>query len=262
MEFFWILTILFFGASIGSFLNVCIYRIPLRKSLIFPGSSCPQCGNKIHPWDNIPILSYLILRGRCRYCKEHISVQYLLVEITTPLLLLFLYIQFRDLPQQDFLLHFLFFSLFVFSLIVIFVIDLYHRIIPDRLTYPGMVLGLLFNGFQFQIVPSLIGLIGGGGFLYIVMTVGRWIYKKEVMGGGDVKLAAMLGSFLGGTGVAVSLFLAFLLGSLAGGLLIVFGRLNRSSFIPFGPFIVLGALITLFWEGNLWVFYNQLFRLP
>jgi leader peptidase (prepilin peptidase)/N-methyltransferase len=259
MDILWIISIILFGTAIGSFLNVCIYRIPEGKSIIRPASHCPRCENKVRPRDNIPVLSFLILRGRCRFCREKISLQYPVVEIITPILLVFNFLYFKGLPTFSFLLHFSFSSILVILLIVIFFIDLHHRIIPDRITYPGIILGILYNLLQLQILPSIIGILGGGGFLYLVMTLGRWIYKKEVMGGGDVKLAAMIGSFLGGSDVALTLFLAFFIGSLVGGFLILFGRLNRASFVPFGPFIVAGALLTLFYQEELLSIYSRLF---
>ncbi|MCH7760886.1 prepilin peptidase [candidate division TA06 bacterium] len=276
MSLVWIIPIVLIGASIGSFLNVCIFRIPEGESLIRPGSHCPQCGVNILPWDNIPVLSYLLLRGRCRSCSGRISLQYLIVELLTPLLLISLFFYFRELPLSTFIQYFIFSSLFTLFLIVIFFIDLNHRIIPDKITYPGMLLGVLHSFlrledsrftdsifqssiFQSSVFQSLVGLVGGGGFLYLVMKVGQWVYKKEVMGGGDVKLAAMVGGFLGGSGVALTLFLAFLGGSMVGVGLILLRKMHRSSLIPFGPFIVFGAFLTLFFQEELLTFYSRLF---
>ena len=260
MLYFWIFTIFLFGAAIGSFLNVCIVRIPKGESLIHPGSYCPRCGTKILPRDNIPILSYLLLLGRCRSCRSRIGLQYPLVEILTPLLLTSLFLFYRGQSVPILLLNFFFFGIFISLLIIVFFIDMKHQIIPDKITYPGILLGILFSLLRSPnfLASSLLGIFGGGVFLYLVMKLGGWIYKKEVMGGGDVKLASLLGAFLGGTGVAISLFLAFLLGSLVGGGFIISGRLQRTSLIPFGPFIVAGGLLTLFFQEELILLYNRL----
>jgi leader peptidase (prepilin peptidase)/N-methyltransferase len=180
-----------FGALVGSFLNVCIFRLPKEESIIWPGSHCPHCKKPIKFYDNIPLISYLLLKGRCRYCKGSISLQYFLVEGITALSSLFLIIKFG--PS----LSYLFYFAFVAALIVITVIDLYHQIIPDVISLPGIGMGLLASLLIPQITfsNSLIGVLLGGGSLFIVATFYQWLFKREGMrykiAGDDWRLLGM-----------------------------------------------------------------------
>ncbi|MDO9124338.1 MAG: prepilin peptidase, partial [Deltaproteobacteria bacterium] len=172
------------GAIVGSFLNVCISRLPKEESIVRPGSHCPKCKTPIQYYDNIPLLSYLLLRGKCRYCQASISIQYPIVEAITALSSFFLFITFGVS------LSFIYYFSFVAALIAITVIDLYHQIIPDVISLPGIVIGLLGSLIIPQITfwSSLIGVLSGGGSLFLVATVYQWLFKREGMGGGDVKL--------------------------------------------------------------------------
>lgn len=251
------ISILFFilGSCLGSFLNVCIYRIPRKISLIKPASHCPQCGNPIRPYDNIPILSFLILRGRCRSCGGRISFQYPVVEAWAGVLLLGLYLRFDF--GADFLIH----ALLSLSLVVVFFIDHYHSIIPDVITIPGVGLAIALSFIPGGISPisCLLGIGLGGGGLLAVALLGRVAFKKEAMGGGDLKLAAMIGGFLGWRVLLVALFLSSLLGAVVGVLLIVLRVRSRSSPIPFGPFIALGSIASQFWGKDIIRAYLGLF---
>lgn len=242
-----------FGAMVGSFLNVCIFRLPKGESIIWPGSHCPQCKNPIQFYDNLPLVSYILLKGKCRHCKKPISFQYPFVEGITALSSLFLIMKFG--PSLSYLVYFA----FVAALIVITVIDLHHQIIPDVISLPGIGLGLLASLMIPQITfsNSLIGTLLGGGSLFIVGTLYQWLFKREGMGGGDVKLLAMIGSFLGWKAVILTILLSSLIGSIIGILLMVIKEKDFKYAIPFGPFLSLGAVIALFYGESLirWYFY-------
>jgi leader peptidase (prepilin peptidase)/N-methyltransferase len=241
------------GAMIGSFLNVCIYRLPKEESIIWPRSHCPACKKTIRFYDNIPLISYLLLRGRCRYCKGPISIQYPLVEGVTALSSLFLFMKFG--PS----LSYLFYFAFVAALIAITVIDLHHQIIPDGISLPGIGVGLLASLVipQITFFNSLMGILLGGGSLFLVATLYEWIFKREGMGGGDVKLLAMVGAFLGWKPVIVTILLSSLIGSITGILIMILKGKDFKYAIPFGPFLSLGAVIALFYGENLirWYLY-------
>ncbi len=242
-----------FGAMIGSFLNVCIHRLPKEESIVRPGSHCPKCKTPIQYYDNIPLLSYLLLGGKCRHCKAPISIQYPIVEAITALSSLFLFITFGVS------LSFFYYFSFVAALIAITVIDLYHQIIPDVISLPGIVIGLLGSLVIPQITfwSSLIGALSGGGSLFLVATVYQWLFKREGMGGGDVKLLAMIGAFLGWKAVILTIFLSSFIGSIIGITVMLIKGKDFKYAIPFGPFLALGAVISLFWGENLisWYLY-------
>jgi leader peptidase (prepilin peptidase)/N-methyltransferase len=245
-----------FGAIIGSFLNVCIMRLPKGESIITPGSHCPHCQNPIKFYDNIPLISYFLLRGKCRKCKKKISIQYPLVEGITAICSFILFLKYGAS------LSYLFYFSFVAALVVITVIDLYHQIIPDVISIPGIGVGLL----SALILPhitffnSLIGIILGGGSLFVVATLYQWLFKREGMGGGDVKLLAMIGAFLGWESVCITIISSAFIGSITGIIMIAFKGKNFKYAIPFGPFLSLGAVITLFYENKILFWYFQ-FRL-
>jgi len=245
-----------FGALVGSFLNVCIFRLPNEESIIWPGSHCPHCKKPINFYDNIPLVSYFLLRGRCRYCKGSISLQYPLVEGITALSSLFLVIKFG--PSLSYLVYFTFVS----ALIVITVIDLYHQIIPDVISLPGIGVGLLVSLIIPQITfsNSLIGVLLGGGSLFLVATLYQWLFKREGMGGGDVKLLAMIGAFLGWKAVLLTILLSSLIGSVTGILMMVVKGKDFKYAIPFGPFLSLGAVISLFYGEEIVRWYLYLNR--
>ena len=245
-----------FGLAVGSFLNVCIYRLPLRKSIIFPPSHCPKCGNKIRAYDNIPLLSYILLGGKCRFCQERISLIYPAVELLSGLIFLFLYLWYG--LNWDFAS-----NLFLFtSLMVIFFIDLKHQLIPDVITLPGIAVGLAFSLLSKSpsFLDSVIGIISGGGLFFLVALAGDKIFKKESMGGGDIKLAAMLGAFLGWQKILLVFFLASFLGALVGIIFLILSpKVRESRLIPFGPFMAVATAICIFFGNLLVEMYLNLF---
>jgi len=240
-----------FGAMIGSFLNVCIHRLPKEESIVRPGSHCPKCKTPIQYYDNIPLISFLLLRGKCRYCQSSISIQYPIVEAITALSSFFLFITFGVS------LSFIYYFSFVAALIAITVIDLYHQIIPDVISLPGIVIGLLGSLVIPQITfwSSLIGVLSGGGSLFLVATVYQWLFKREGMGGGDVKLLAMIGAFLGWKAVILTILLSSFIGSIIGITVMLIKGKDFKYAIPFGPFLALGAVISLFCGENLISWY-------
>ena len=244
-----------FGLIIGSFLNVCIYRIPLKKSLITPPSSCPQCGKPVKFYDNIPIISYLLLRGKCRACRAPISIRYPIVELIVGLLSLALFFKYGLSPS------YLFSFIFVAILVTISFIDLQHKIIPDVISIPGILLGIIVSIFAFGRISwlnSLIGTVGGGGFLFLVAVIFERITGKEGMGGGDVKLLAMIGAWMGWRALPFIILLASLTGIIiGGGALLLSGRGYRVR-IPFGPFLSIGALIYFFYGTELVAWYFRI----
>jgi leader peptidase (prepilin peptidase)/N-methyltransferase len=245
-----------FGAMVGSFLNVCIYRLPKEESIVWPRSHCPTCKKTIRFYDNIPLVSYLLLRGRCRHCKGSISFQYPLVEGITALSSFLLIMKFG--PS----LSYLFYFALVAALIVITVIDLYHQIIPDVISLPGIGVGLLTSLVipQITFFNSLMGILLGGGSLFLVATLYEWIFKREGMGGGDVKLLAMIGAFLGWKAVILTILLSSLIGSITGILMMILKGKDFKYAIPFGPFLSLGAVIALFYGESLMRWYLSLNR--
>lgn len=236
-----------FGAIVGSFLNVCIYRIPAEKSIVSPPSHCPSCGERVRPYDNIPLLSWLLLGGKCRFCRARISVRYPLVELLTALLTLFLFREYGF--SADFA------ALFLFSaaLVVITFIDLDHQIIPDIISLPGIPLGFAFSFFLPQVgwKNSMIGILAGGGSLLIVAYAYELITRKEGMGGGDIKLLAMMGAFLGWKSIPFIIFVGSLLGSVIGISLMIAQKKDSKLAIPFGPFLATAAIIYIFFGDNI-----------
>jgi len=232
------------GLVIGSFSNVCIYRLPRNESLIFPGSHCPKCYKPIKYYDNIPLVSYLILKGKCRYCQEKISGQYPLVEFLTSFIYLILFLSY-GLQWRTFV-----YMLLCSALIIITFIDLKEKIIPDVISLPFIALGFILSFFLKNIstTDSLLGILTGGGSLLLIAVVGSFIFKKEAMGGGDIKLAAMIGAFLGWQFTILSLFLGFFFGSIIGVIILIKNKGNKeqNDSVPFGPFIALGTIIALF----------------
>ncbi|HHU15034.1 MAG: prepilin peptidase [Kiritimatiellae bacterium] len=264
-----------FGACVGSFLNVCIYRIPRDESVIAPRSHCPHC-NTLIPWYlNIPVLSWLCLRGRCATCKGPISFRYTLVELLTSMLFLAVFMQWavpnalHMTPITDPLIIPIYW-LFLSGLVLGTFVDFEHFIIPDSVTIGGMVVGPLLSA----LVPALhgqtvwwqglrcsvTGLAVGFGLLYAVGWLGTRAFKKEAMGFGDVKLLGAIGAFLGWKAVLFTIFASSLLGSVAGLLLIAFGGVKMQSRIPFGPYISMGATVWLFWGEKILALYIGLMR--
>ncbi len=242
------------GCCLGSFLNVCIYRLPQDLSIVSPRSFCPQCRAPVRSYDNIPLLSYLLLRGRCRNCGARISWRYPLVEAIAGFLAVAFFWKFG--------LTLSFFALFAFTaaLLVITFIDLDHRIIPDVISLPGIAggFGLSFFLPEPTWTESLIGLLAGGGSLYLVAVGYEALTKREGMGGGDVKLLAMIGAWLGWKAILFTLFLASLSGTLIGGGAMLLQKQGRHYAIPFGPFLAFGALAYVFFGPQLIDWYLNL----
>jgi leader peptidase (prepilin peptidase)/N-methyltransferase len=249
--------VLVFGLIIGSFLNVCIYRLPRDLSVVKPRSACPSCNTAIKAWDNIPVISYILLGGKCRKCGEKISARYPLVEALNGLLYIAVF-QFFGIGW-----HLPFLFAFVSAMVVITFIDLDFQIIPDVITLPGILIGLAAASFVLPdpfsslngssglnslsvagFTNSVTGLLTGGGLYYLIAVASR-----GGMGGGDIKMMAMVGAFTGWKGVLLTTFLGSLTGSIIGIFLMVFKGKGRKTKIPFGPFLALGSLISLFYGG-------------
>ena len=225
------------GLAVGSFLNVCIYRLPRHESLIWPGSHCTACGRGLSWFENVPLLSYLVLRGRCRSCGAPISSVYPLVELVTPALFV---MQYWQLGWQPLLLVRLVFSC---AMVVLFVVDLQHRILPNAITVSGVGVGLALSIFM---EPgwrdAVIGVVVGGGVLFGVAEVYYRLRGEEGLGMGDVKMLAMIGAFLGWRLMFVALFLGSILGSIVGIGMLGLGLADSKYALPLGTFLAIGAV--------------------
>ncbi len=261
MNLFPSLVIFIFGLIVGSFLNCLIYRLETGQSFLKGRSFCPYCKHLLNWQDLIPVLSFLILKGKCRYCQQKISLQYPLVELTTGFLffLVFYYTKY-NIPYTIYAL------IITCFLIIIFVYDLKHYIIPDRIIYPAIfvsgiwyvVYGLIFNRFlTYEILNTIYAAFGTALFFLFIVLIsrGRW------MGVGDVKLAFLLGLILGWPYILVALFLAFFIGAIIGAGLIISGKKRLSSEVPFGPFLVAGTFLAMFLGEELFNWYLTLFLL-
>ncbi len=247
--------VILFGLIIGSFLNVVIYRFPREESLVFPPSHCPQCDHQIKPWENIPVLSYLFLHGKCSSCQASISARYPLVESLTALVFYVSYLKFGltwDLPV---------FALFGALLIAIAFIDIDHMIIPDSMIIIGLIPGfyLWLTRPEQLMTPQFIGFMALGATFWAIRFVGELAFRKEAMGFGDVKFAAMAGWVLGWEIGIVSMFLAFLSASLLFTILIPTGVISRKQQVPFGPFICIGIWLGLLWGRQIIDWYLTMF---
>jgi len=256
LQFYAVLgTVFILGSIIGSFLNVCIYRIPAGISIVFPPSSCPNCGTGIRWYQNVPILSWLALGGRCASCKVRISIRYPLIEGVTGLLfvLVLWYFGFSWATPIYWLL--------MAALVTITFIDLDHQIIPDVISLPGIIIGFIASFFipWLPWLDSLLGILVGGGSLYLVAWLYELIAKREGMGGGDIKLLAMLGAFLGWKAIFPIIFLASLVGTLIGVPLMLLQKGDSKLAIPFGPFLATASIVYLFWGATLINWYLRLF---
>lgn len=243
-----------FGLVFGSFLNVCIVRLPNEdpkaRSLIKPPSSCPKCGREIVWYDNIPVVSWLALRGKCRWCGAPISKQYPLIEILVAVLWVGAALVYGATP------HFLEAALFFTVLLGIAVIDARHYVIPDELSYGGLILGLamaLGAGGGAGLIRALIGAVAGGAVLWLVRVAGGWVFKQEAMGMGDVKMLAMIGAFVGWRGVLLTVFL----GALVGLLIFLPLQLRKKRLVPFGVFLAVGAGVAFLFGDSIISWYVQ-----
>lgn len=277
----WILLggIFLFGLAAGSFLNVCIYRLPEEKSLIHPGSFCPVCSTTIKFYDNIPVLSFIILRGRCRNCSGRISFRYPGVELLTGILLVWLtYDSLKDLPLGVKLIPLLGIYVYItLGLITLSFIDIKHKIIPDEISFVGIplafVLSMIFPALHKGVpvigklisenypvlnaaVSSFVGIIIGGGSLWLVGIVAKVLLKKEAMGFGDVKLMAMVGGLLGWLYALLIFFLACGIGSVIGIIILIKTKKHR---IPFGPFLAAATYLVLLYGREILYFFTDIY---
>ena len=246
-----------FGAIVGSFLNVVILRLPAEgESIVFPGSHCPHCQTPLHWYENIPILSYLFLGGRCRTCRTSISWQYPIVEGAMAILSALL------IQRFSFSFEFALYFLFTAALLVIIFIDIHHQIIPDSISLPGIPIGFAASFLNDQVTwqQSGLGIFLGGGILYALAFGYYALTRREGMGGGDIKLLAMIGAFLGWQSLHYVIFASSLTGSLVGIVAMMRQKKGGQTRIPFGPFLALAALSYLLLQEqiiNFWHWYLQ-----
>jgi leader peptidase (prepilin peptidase)/N-methyltransferase len=250
------IVIVLFGLAWGSFLNVVIYRLPRGLSLLRPPSTCPQCGTRIKPYDNIPVLSYLLLRGKCRACGLKIPVAYPLVELLTPVGFLLLYARFSlSVP---------FFAscLFASALIALCFIDLYHQILPDEITLPGLALALLYSGFRpdMTLRQALVGAVAGAGFLLAIYGAYLLVRKKEGLGMGDVTMMLLVGAYLGWVKAFFTLLVGSFVGALVGLFLLSFKKKDLQFALPFGTFLAPAAFFALVWGDRIINAYLNLYK--
>jgi leader peptidase (prepilin peptidase)/N-methyltransferase len=250
----WFLIAGVFGALIGSFLNVCIYRLPRYESVAWPGSHCPKCSHPLAWYDNIPLMSYLILAGRCRYCAVGISFRYPLVEMLNALGYMGLLWFFG--PSWATVAYGVLYS----ALLVVAGTDLSHKIIPNVVTFPGIVVGLISAAtiLPLGLLEGLLGVLVGGGILWVLAWASPYLFGKEGMGGGDIKLLAMIGAFMGWKPALMTIMVGSFLGSIVGITLITAQLIKREDYIPFGPFLVCGALVALFFGQSILGWYQGL----
>ncbi|MGE4352735.1 MAG: A24 family peptidase [Oscillospiraceae bacterium] len=251
------LLVFIFGLLIGSFLNVCIYRIPRQESIVFTGSHCTACGTPIKFYDLIPVLSYVLLRGRCRFCKSRISPQYPLIELATAVLITF------QAWKWGLTVSFMLFAALTAVLIVVTMVDFYHQIIPDSFIIAIAILGLFYlatiqapqRGFS-AVVDSIVGLFVGGALFFLISFV-----SKGGMGGGDIKLMAVLGLWFGWKKILLLMLVAFVSGAFISVPLLLMHRKSGKDAVPFGPFIALAAYFISLFGNELLQWYSQYFMM-
>ncbi|ADL68795.1 Prepilin peptidase [Thermoanaerobacterium thermosaccharolyticum DSM 571] len=245
------LLVFIFGTIIGSFLNVVIYRLPRNESLVYPPSHCTKCKNELKPYDLVPILSYMILKGRCRYCGDKISIRYPIVELITGLIYLILFIYFGISIKS------LSYAFLASLLIVITFIDIEHKIIPNKIILTGLIAGAIFRVlmFNYGVWDYIVGFFLGGGVLLLISLL-----SGGGMGGGDIKLMALIGLFIGWKLTISTLFIAVLLGAVGGIILIVLKIKTRKDYIPFGPYISAACIISILYGYDLLNLYIKLIR--
>lgn len=239
------------GCCLGSFYNVVIYRVPLKQSIVRPGSHCPRCGKGIAAYDNIPVLSFLLLGGKCRHCGARISLRYPLVEVVSGLFAFLLFRRYGVHPQ--FVIEFVFVSL----LLIIAFIDLDTFLIPDVLSWPGILLGFVSSFFTPRLAwtDSLLGIVIGGGLFYLIGIGFMRIRHKEGLGGGDVFLLAMIGAFLGWHGVLFTILVSSVTGMIIAVPFMLRSGKGLGLAIPYGPFLAFGAVCYVFWGRLFYEWY-------
>ena len=234
-----------FGAVFGSFLNVLIYRLPRRISIIAPHSFCPNCRKPIKWYENIPVVSYAILGGRCANCHKPISLRYPIVEVLTGLLFLYAF------SRYHLQFEFFFITIFFCAMIVVAFIDFSFQVIPDIISMPGIVIGIFYQIIKGEFIVGLVGMLFGGGLILLIRVIGGKVYKKEVMGMGDVYLTAMIGSFVGFPFIIPAIFIAALVGAILGIWYIISTHQSRESPIPFGPFLAVGGAAVIIFQSQI-----------
>ena len=245
IENYYIFFSVLLGAIVGSFLNVVIIRLPQEgSSIVFPSSACPNCKTNLNWYDNIPIISFVLLLGKCRFCKMKISWQYPLVELIMALLAYALFWRF------SFSILFGIYFIFCAALLAIIFIDAYHQIIPDTISLPGILVGFAISFINPILTwqSSAIGILVGGGFLYAIAATYYLLTKREGMGGGDIKLLAMIGAFLGWQSLPFVIFSSSLLGSVIGIGAMLKQRKGGKTVIPYGPFLSIAAILYLYFQ--------------
>jgi len=266
------LLIIIFGLVIGSFLNVCIYRIPRDGSIMSPSRSyCPHCNHSLGALDNIPVFSYIFLRGKCRYCKVSISPRYIIVELLTAGIFALILYKGMSLHKSQFDVAMYIIKACIFSgfLIVISFIDIDYEEIPDKVIYPGLIIGFLLMVSMSVIHKdikliafSVLGAVAGALVIILIAILGRLIFRKEAMGGGDITLMAMIGMYVGlWPSIPLTIIISSILGSIIGIILIASRKRNSDGHIPFGPFLSMGALITILYGKEIWMLYRHLIGL-
>jgi leader peptidase (prepilin peptidase)/N-methyltransferase len=242
-----------FGLLVGSFLNVVIYRLPREESIVFPGSHCASCNASLRWYHNIPLFSFLFLKGQCHACKNKISYRYPIVEALTAALFALAVAREPQMIAWPFQFYFL------AALLVSTAIDLEHWIIPDMVTLPGIMIGLIGSFLipDHSLMDSLLGVLVGGGILFSIAWIYTTVTKKEGIGGGDIKFLAMVGAFLGAKGALETLILSSFVGSLLGVFLIIAKGKGGKTAIPFGPFLSGGAFCAFLFGETLWKWYFQ-----
>jgi leader peptidase (prepilin peptidase)/N-methyltransferase len=249
-----------FGLMVGSFFNVVIYRMPRGESVVWPPSRCMNCGYRIKPFENVPVLSWLLLRGKCKSCGTGISIQYPLIEALTGVVTALAVGYFLFLGSELPLGFQIGVTFLVMASVPIFVIDFRHFLIPDLITYPGILIGLGLSFIPGGLTPleSLVGASASGLFLWLVGFAASLLLKKEAMGLGDVKLLAMCGALFGAPVALFGLIFASVLGCAVGLPMMLFRRLNEQRHIPFGPYICVGVLLSAFFGQDLMAWYMGL----
>lgn len=247
--------LVFLGLAVGSFLNVVIHRVPRGESLIWPASRCPACKAAIHWYDNVPVVGWILLGGRCRACRAPIALRYPLVEAVT---------------AAVFVLHYAVFGwdpllvpriVFAGALIALFAIDLEHQLLPNAITLPGIVAGLAFSlVFEPGLRDAALGALLGFGSLWLIATAWELLRQQEAMGGGDLKMLSMVGAFLGWRGVAVTFMFSYVLGGLTALGLLLVGKVRLASKLPFGTFLAAAALIASLWGEAILTWYLSYYR--
>ncbi len=265
IDWYFTFIVFMFGACLGSFLNVCIYRIPAELSVVKPRSRCPKCMTNLAWRDNIPILGWLMLRGKCRYCKAPISARYPSVELLTAILFTLVWLKYPIIQSEELDFRFLAYWLMMFGLVLGTFVDIDEMWLPDRCTIGGMILGPIFSflipsmhgaeGHVGGLVLSLVGMGFGFGLFWSISLLGRLILKKDAMGFGDVKLMGALGAFLGFESIIFITFVSSLFGAVIGISFIAMGKRELQSKIPFGPYIAFAAVLWMLGGSGLWDAY-------